>query len=41
MNVQDMVTASPFDAWSSAGVLTRMEETREGAEEEERRKRRR
>lgn len=29
--MQDNVTVSPLDAWSSAGVLTVMEETREGA----------
>lgn len=29
--MQDNVTVSPLDAWSSAGVLTEMEETREGA----------
>lgn len=31
VKVQDNVTASPLDAWSSAGVLTLMEETGEGA----------
>lgn len=29
--MQDNVTVSPLDAWSSAGVLTVMEETGEGA----------
>lgn len=29
--MQDNVTVSPLEAWSSAGVLTEMEETREGA----------
>lgn len=38
MKVQDKVTASPLDAWSSAGVFTEMEDTRDGAEGEKRRK---
>lgn len=29
--MQDNVTVSPLDAWSSAGVVTVMEETRDGA----------
>ena len=33
--MHDNVTASPFDAWSSAGVLTVMEETGQGAGEDE------
>lgn len=31
VKVQDNATASPFDAWSSAGVFTLMEDTGEGA----------
>lgn len=34
VKVQDKVTVSPLDAWSSGGVFTVMEETSEGAEGE-------
>lgn len=38
MKVQDKATVSPLDAWSSAGVFTEMEDTRDRAEGEKRRK---
>lgn len=36
VKVQDNVTVSPADAWSSAGEFTVMEETSEGAAKERR-----
>lgn len=33
VKVQDRVTTSPFEAWSSAGVLTVMDKTKLGTKE--------